>query len=577
MKFVHDIRQCLDENGIWISEQSYMPSMLKRNSFDTICHEHLEYYSLKQIDWMAKRLGLKILDVKFNEINGGSFRFYISHSNSSNSVNEKAIIDALNKEKELGLDTLRPFEEFKKRVEEIKSQLLVFLKEEKKKGKKIHIYGASTKGNTLLQYFGIGSEIIDAAAERNPEKFGRVTPKTRIPMISEEISRKEKPDYFLILPWHFKEEFISREKDYLESGGKFIFPLPEFQVIGKEEASSEKNNNNKRRKALVTGITGQIGSYLAELLVEKGYEVYGIVRRTSLVSARSRIDHVDGIKLLYADLGDSASIESVIQEVQPDEIYNLAAQSDAQISLHVPEYTLKINGSSMLRICDVASKLKKPVKVFQASSAELYGGIYNGPVNEETPFHPRNPYAIAKLAAHWIVKHYREQHNLFSCNGIVFNSESPRRGENFVTRKITKTVAEIKLGKKDFLEIGNLNAKRDWNHAKDTAYAIWLILQADKPDDYVIASGEAHSVREFVELAFKQVGIEISWRNTGINEEGYDKKTERIYVKVDPKYFRPNEVEILIGDSTKSRKELGWKPTYSFEDIVKEMVLHDLN
>src|SRR3989344_356773 len=319
----------------------------------------------------------------------------------------------------------------------------------------------------------------------------------------------------------------------------------------------------EKKKALVTGITGQIGSYLAELLIEKGYEVYGIVRRKYDHTGEKVKGKMDGIRIFEADLEDPHSIERVIKEVQPDEIYNLAAQSDAQISLHVPEYTLKINGSSMLRICDVASKLKKPVKVFQASSAELYGGIYNGPVNEETPFHPRNPYAIAKLSAHWIVKHYREQHNLFACNGIVFNSESPRRGENFVTRKITKTVAEIKLGKKDFLEIGNLNAKRDWNHAKDTAYAIWLILQADKQDDYVIASGEAHSVREFAELAFKQVGIEIEWKGSGLNEEGFDKKSGKVYIKVDPKYFRPSEVEILIGDSTKAKRELGWNSTYS--------------
>ena len=234
MKFVQDIKQCLDENGIWISEQSYMPSMLKRNSFDTICHEHLEYYSLKQIDWMAKRNGLRILDATFNEINGGSFRFYVSHANSNLSINEQAISNILNEEKELGLDKLKPFEEFQKRVEKIKFKLSSFLKERKSSGKKIHIYGASTKGNTLLQYFGIGSDIIDAAAERNPEKFGRVTPKTRIPMIPEEQSRKENPDYFLVLPWHFKDEFIEREKSYLESGGKFIFPLPEFQIVGKE-------------------------------------------------------------------------------------------------------------------------------------------------------------------------------------------------------------------------------------------------------------------------------------------------------------------------------------------------------
>jgi len=278
-----------------------------------------------------------------------------------------------------------------------------------------------------------------------------------------------------------------------------------------------------KKKALITGITGQIGSYLAEILKEKGYEVYGIIRRK--LDQKEKLYLESGLIIIEGDLEDPSSIERAIKKVQPDEIYNLAAQSDAQISSRIPEYTLKINGLSLFRICDIASKLKKQVKIFQAASAELYGGLYNGKVNENTPFHPQNPYSIAKLSAYWITRYYRDKNNLFICNGILFNVESPRRGINFVTKKIVKNISDITKGKLDKLSLGNLNAKRDWSHAKDSALAMWKILQADKPDDYVIASGECHSVREFVELAFKYVGIEIAWKGSGIDEVGYDKKT----------------------------------------------------
>lgn len=334
-----------------------------------------------------------------------------------------------------------------------------------------------------------------------------------------------------------------------------------------------------QKKALITGITGQIGSYLAELLIDKGYEVFGIVRRTSLM-IRSRIDNLKGIQrekhLRYGDLSDPAAITHVINEVQPDEIYNLAAQSHVGVSFQVPEYTSDINALGVLRICEAVRKLDKPIKIYQASTSELYGGIYNHPVNEQTPFYPRSPYGIAKLYGFWIIKNYREAYNMFCSNGIVFNSESPRRSENFVTRKITKGVADILKGKQDVIRLGNLNAKRDWGHAKDSARAMWMILQADKPDDYVIATGETHSVREFVEVTFKEVGINIIWKGEGVNEIGIDKDSGRVLVEVNSRYFRPTEVEVLIGDSTKARKEFGWTPTYKFNDIVKEMINYDL-
>jgi len=330
------------------------------------------------------------------------------------------------------------------------------------------------------------------------------------------------------------------------------------------------------KKALITGITGQIGSYLAELLLEKGYEVYGLVRRTSSMNSRARIDHLDKVHLVYGDLADSNNISEIISSVQPDEIYNLGAQSHVAVSFQVPLYTADVDALGALRICDAARRLNKPVRIYQASTSELYGGIYNYAVNEESHFYPKSPYAVAKLYAYWVMRNYREAYNLFCSNGIIFNSESPRRGENFVTRKITKGVADIVKGKLDVLYLGNLSARRDWIHAKDNVVAAWAILQAEKPGDYVIASGESHSVREFVEAAFKHVNIDISWRGEGVNEEGFDKKTGRVYVKVDPIYFRPSDVQVLIGDASKAKRDFGWKTKYKFEDIVREMVEHDL-
>jgi GDPmannose 4,6-dehydratase len=334
---------------------------------------------------------------------------------------------------------------------------------------------------------------------------------------------------------------------------------------------------SKQKKALITGITGQIGSYLAELLVEKGCDVTGAVRRTSLVNARERIDHLKGIHLEYADLGDSSSIERVIKESQPDEIYNLGAQSHVWISFKMPEYTADIDGLGVMRICESARQLKRPVKIYQASTSELFGGIYDFPVNEDVPFYPKSPYGLAKQFGFWTIKNYREAFDMFCSNGILFNSESPRRGENFVTRKITKGIADIVKGRAEQLHLGNLNAKRDWIHAKDSAKAMYLILQANEPGDYVIASGKARSIREFAEAAFRYADIELAWRGKGLEEQGYDAKTGKTRISIDPKYFRPAEVDILIGDASKARKELGWAPEITFDELVKEMVEHDLN
>jgi len=338
------------------------------------------------------------------------------------------------------------------------------------------------------------------------------------------------------------------------------------------------------KKALVTGVTGQDGAYLAEFLLAKGYEVHGIKRRTSLFNT-DRIDHLyrdpheKGVKLFlhHGDMTDSSSLTRIIQQVAPDEIYNLAAQSHVQVSFEEPEYTANSDALGTLRVLEAMRilGLEKKARFYQASSSELYGLVQETPQTEKTPFYPRSPYAVAKLYAYWITVNYREAYGMYACNGILFNHESPIRGETFVTRKVTRALARIKLGLQDTLYLGNLNAKRDWGHAKDYVEMQWLMLQQKKAEDYVIATGEQHSVREFVEEAARNVGIAVKWRGEGVNEKGLD-DNGRTIVAVDPRYFRPTEVESLLGDATKARENLGWTPKVRFKDLVAEMMREDL-
>lgn len=339
-----------------------------------------------------------------------------------------------------------------------------------------------------------------------------------------------------------------------------------------------------KKVALITGITGQDGSYLAELLLEKGYEVHGIIRRASTFNTK-RIDHLyqdpheENVRLFlhYGDITDSSNLNRLIEKIRPNEIYNLAAQSHVGVSFDSPEYTAEATGVSTLRILDAIRESGVKTKFYQASTSELFGGLPDtAPQSEKTPFYPKSPYGVAKLYSYWITVNYRESYDIFACNGILFNHESPRRGETFVTRKITRAAAAIHLGMQDKLYLGNLDAKRDWGHAKDYVEGMWRILQQDKPQDYVLAMNETHTVREFVELAFAELGYEIEWQGSGVDEKGIDKNTGRVLVEVDPRYFRPAEVELLWGDSTKARTELGWEPKYLFMDLVKEMVQSDL-
>ena len=330
--------------------------------------------------------------------------------------------------------------------------------------------------------------------------------------------------------------------------------------------------------ALITGITGQDGSYLAEFLLEKGYEVHGIVRRSSLINTH-RIDHIfSKIKLHYGDLPDSTNIVHIIQKVQPDEIYNLGAQSHVKVSFEVPEYTGQVDGLGTLRILEAVRLLglEGKTRIYQASTSEMFGKVREVPQRETTPFHPRSPYGVAKVYGYRITKNYREAYGMHASSGILFNHESPRRGETFVTRKITIALKKIAQGEQDCLYLGNLNAKRDWGHAKDHVRAMWLMLQQDTADDYVIASGEQYSVREFVSAAALWFGYRIEWRGEGESEVGYCRDEERDIIKVHSRYFRPSEVDSLLGDATKAREVLGWKPEISFEELVKDMCTHEV-
>lgn len=336
------------------------------------------------------------------------------------------------------------------------------------------------------------------------------------------------------------------------------------------------------KKALITGITGQDGSYLAEFLLEKDYEVHGIIRRASTFNTQ-RIDHIfqdpheKNVKLHlhYGDMTDSSNLSRLVEKINPDEIYNLAAQSHVGVSFEMPEYTSDVDAMGTLRLLDAIKESEVDTKFYQASTSELFGKVQEIPQNEETPFYPRSPYAVAKQYAYWIVKNYREAYDLFAVNGILFNHESPRRGKRFVTRKITQAVVNIVQGNQDRLYLGNMNAKRDWGFAKDYIEMMWLMLQQDSPEDYVAATGETHTVREFVEKAFKHVDVNIEWNGEGINEKGIDSETGKTLVEVDPKYFRPTEVDILIGDPSKAKRKLGWEPKVSFENLVKMMVDSD--
>jgi GDPmannose 4,6-dehydratase len=334
---------------------------------------------------------------------------------------------------------------------------------------------------------------------------------------------------------------------------------------------------SRAKSVFITGLTGQDGSYLAELLLEKGYSVHGILRRSSNFTTE-RIDPIfRELKTYYCDLTDSSSLNRLIEKIQPDEIYNLGAQSHVKVSFDVPEYTAETDAVGTLRLLDAIKESKVKTKFYQASTSEMFGGFADTvPQNESTVFHPRSPYGVAKLYAHWLTVNYREAYDIFACSGILFNHESPRRGKTFVTRKITISVAKIHYGLQEKIVLGNLDAKRDWGYAPDYVKAMWLMLQADQPDDFVIATGEAHTVREFCEKAFAEIGVTLAWKGKGLKEKGVNAKTGKVVVEISPDYFRPSEVDYLLGDASRAKKQLGWRPTTTFSQLVGLMVRSDL-
>ena len=364
-----------------------------------------------------------------------------------------------------------------------------------------------------------------------------------------------------------------------------IIAVREIEILGWLHLGSRHGDESTVKKALITGITGQDGSYLAELLLEKGYEVHGIKRRASSFNT-ARIDHLyqdrheEKVRFVlhYGDLTDATNLIRIFQQVQPDEVYNLAAQSHVQVSFETPEYTADTDALGTLRLLEAIriSGLEKKTKFYQASTSELFGKVQESPQKETTPFYPRSPYAVAKLYAYWICVNYREAYGIFACNGILFNHESPIRGETFVSRKITRAMARIKIGLQDKLYMGNLDARRDWGHAKDYVYMQWLMLQQDEPDDYVIATGRQYSVRQCIELAADKLGIQLRWQGSGCDEKGVDAHTGKTIVEIDPRYFRPTEVDTLLGDPTKAKQKLGWQPKIRFEEMIAEMVQQDL-
>ncbi len=329
------------------------------------------------------------------------------------------------------------------------------------------------------------------------------------------------------------------------------------------------------KKALITGITGQDGSYLAELLIEKGYQVHGIIRRSSSFNT-SRIDHIyKNLHLHYGDLSDGSNLNRILEKVEPHEIYHLGAQSHVRVSFDLPEYTGDVTGLGTLRLLDAIRETGINTRFYQASSSEMFGKAEELPLKEESPFHPRSPYGVAKVYAYWITKNYRESYGMFACNGILFNHESPRRGQTFVTRKITLGLSMVKLGLQEKIYLGNLDAERDWGYAKDYVYGMYLMLQEKEPDDFILATNESHSVREFVEEAAKNLDMEIVWKGKGLKERGIDQRTGKVIVEIDPRYFRPAEVDVLLGDYSKAKRKLGWKPSVKFKELVKIMTEAD--
>ncbi len=544
-QFVADAARALADDGVFIAQLMCLKNMLDSNDIGNICHEHLEYYSFSSLEYLFNKNGLEIIDVEINNVNGGSYRVYCRKTGSA----VQPVAGAAQRiqqvcEDERGLHGRKIFDEFFHRLEENKRKCVEFIKKEVVKGKKVWVYGASTKGNVILQYYGLDHTLIEGASERAPWKWGKYTVGSMIPIYSEEEARQKQPDYFLVLPYAFFSEFYAREEAWRNKGGKFIVPLPDFRVVPK--------------KALILGITGQDGSYLAELLLSKGYEVHGFIRRSATGNTKNITHLLNKIILHRGDLADPTSLYRVISKVRPDEIYNEADQDHVSWSYDGVGYSCDITGAAVGRILEMIKQIDPTMKYFQPVSSNIFGKAAN-PQTEESPLHPQSPYGCAKALAYLLCRYYREVFGMFVCTGIFYNHESPRRTEEYVTRKITMAAARIKLGLQDKVHLGNLDLEVDFGYAPEYMEAAWNMLQQEKPDDYIICTGESHPIKEWLYEAFRQVGL---------NAEEY-------WVH-DARFARPSSTSALIGDTTKARNAFGFNPNVKFKELVKLMVEHDL-
>jgi len=545
-QFVADAAKALTEDGVFIAQLMCLKNMLDSNDVGNICHEHLEYYSFKSLEYLFNKNGLEIIDVEINEVNGGSYRIYsrkIGSATRPASGAAERIQKVRESEKDFGKKQV--YLDFFKRLEDNKKKCVDFIKQETARGKKVWVYGASTKGNVILQYYGLGPELIEGASERSSFKWGKYTVGSMIPIYSEDEARQKKPDYFLVLPYAFFNEFYAREEEWRKQGGKFIVPLPDFRVVD-------------QKKALVLGVTGMDGSYLAELLLSKGYEVHGFIRRTATGNTKNINHLMDKIILHRGDLADATSLYRVISKVRPHEIYNEADQDHVSWSYDGVGYSCDITGAAVGRILEMIKQIDPKIKYFQPVSSNMFGKADN-PQTEETHLRPQSPYACAKAFAYLLCRYYRDVFGMHVSTGIFYNHESPRRTEDYVSRKITMAAARIKLGLQDKLSLGNLDLKIDFGYAAEYMEAAWRLMQLDKADDFIICTGELHTVREWLDEAFKVVGLKAD-----------------DYVEFDPRFARPSTTSPLLGSNYKAREKFGFDPKIKFKELVKLMVEHDL-
>lgn len=562
LNFMKDIKNTLSHDGLWVFEQSYIISMLETVSFDTICHEHLEYYAFKQIEWMIKRVGLRVIDVSLNDCNGGSFRVTVTHEDNDYVVNQDAIDHLKSIEKMAQLDTMIPYKIFNEKTSHVKEQLTFLLNLYKNNGKRIYLYGASTKGNTLLQYFGIDRSLIMAAAERNVEKYGRRTPQTDIPIISELEMRLANPEVLLVLPWHFKNEFIMREKDYFDKGGVMLFPLPNMDLV------------SHRKRALIIGVSGQIGQYLSEKLINLGYDVYGLARNKGKLN--SKIIFTEG------DINDTHLLDIMIKSIMPHEIYNLASPTTISETINDPLSAYHTNIDSLTNICEIIKSMNHGIKLFNANSSEIFrGNISNDHLTFDfdeqcTNFSPVSPYGISKSTAYWIIRYYREQFGLPFYTGFLCNVVSPRLKDRYLFVKLIK---HVKYHVNEILHVGNIDLEKDFSHASDVVDGIITLIHSEnQASDYVIASGVSHSLIDVINHIYEEQNITITWHdkpclNTNCHMYiGTDSVTGRLLIECDLNLCRNYEKsgEKIIGDSHKLMN-LGWKPKYCLKQTIHEI------